>query len=460
MKGHFIFSGAFIFFLVIFMKFSSIGRWFSGKQLYILDTEHSGLRREILERHKDLNNFYKTLIGESGIKRFSPNAMILPWAEMDLNFPLQPGSLGCEDLSHLTAVDYLGSGFTKLVLKGTLKNGRTIALKSINGEGNDVKRCLQLYGDYIGCFRLATYKLQKEMSLLQSLRHPGIIQLHGQCYDNSAPSDIRVTAMLEIGSPLEMIQLLQTPWEERFKICLDLVKLLHYLASSPLGSIALLDFQPRQFVLVGGSLKITDMDDAATAEQNCTEDADCALRFPSRTFTGTCSQSGTCTGANEKRNLFNAYRYFFKYLLPHAAPPALQPLLQDIMNATGDLRFGINETLEAFEKVLDVYRSGMYIHRRRHIKDYIMVKGFRLDDRQDEFRCWPSYNHMGCLISVHNTNEAAEFCSSHAACQNFVISQHKTWTGRSLASFTSSSAKPIPDVNSQVYIKRSRNIKL
>lgn len=43
-------------------------------------------------------------------------------------------------------------------------------------------------------------------------------QLHGQCYDNSGDAELRVTAMLELGSPLEMIQLLQTPWEERFKV--------------------------------------------------------------------------------------------------------------------------------------------------------------------------------------------------------------------------------------------------
>lgn len=43
-------------------------------------------------------------------------------------------------------------------------------------------------------------------------------QLHGQCYDNSGDAELRVTAILELGSPLEMIQLLQTPWEERFKV--------------------------------------------------------------------------------------------------------------------------------------------------------------------------------------------------------------------------------------------------
>ncbi|KAM4663501.1 extracellular tyrosine-protein kinase PKDCC-like [Discoglossus pictus] len=463
MKGPIIFTGAALLLLALYLKFSSTGQWFSiGKHIFFLQSEGNGLKRQIMERHNDFTNFYKALRGGLGIKVLSTwkeKEAQLPNIELDLNIPLEIGNLGCEDLTYLTGIDYVGAGFTKLVLKGTLKNGRVVALKLINGDGNDMKQCVQLYGDHVGCFRLATYKLQKEVTLLQTLRHPGIIQLHGHCFHNSISSDIRVTAILELGSPVKMIQLLQTPWEERFKICLDLVKLLHYLANSPLGSIALLDFQPRQFVLVDGNLKVTDMDDAATMELECREDKDCFLSFPSKTFTGVCSSTGTCIGANEKRNLFNAYRYFFTYLLPHAAPPATQPLLMEIMNATGDLRFGINDTLEAFEKVLKIYTSGVLYQNQQHKKDYIILKGFRINESQDGFRCWPSYNHMGCLLSVQNADEAAQYCSNHAPCQNFVIGQRRTWTGRLLASFTSGSVKLIPDVTSQVYMKRSRDVK-
>lgn len=44
------------------------------------------------------------------------------------------------------------------------------------------------------------------------------LQLHGQCYDAGGEPEAGVTAVLELGAPLEMIQLLQTPWEERFKV--------------------------------------------------------------------------------------------------------------------------------------------------------------------------------------------------------------------------------------------------
>ncbi|NXW28555.1 PKDCC kinase, partial [Phaetusa simplex] len=239
------------------------------------------------------------------------------------------------------------------------------------------------------------------------------------------------------------------------QICLSLVKLLFYLAHSPLGSIALLDFQPRQFVMVDGNLKVTDMDDASTEELSCKEDNDCTLDFPTKSFPLQCSAVGKCKGINEKKNLFNAYRYFFTYLLPHSAPPALRPFLSDILNATGDLRYGINETLKAFEKVLHLYKSGLYLQKRPLLlKDYISLKGFRTVEGED-YKCWPSYSHLGCLLSVHSAEEAAAICNSQSQCQSFIITQQRTWTGRPLASFQSSLTDLIPDANAVVYIKRS-----
>uniref|UniRef100_A0A8D0GRY0 Extracellular tyrosine-protein kinase PKDCC n=1 Tax=Sphenodon punctatus TaxID=8508 RepID=A0A8D0GRY0_SPHPU len=361
----------------------------------------------------------------------------------------RPGRLGCADLSRLSGLGFLGSGFTKMVLRAALPGGEVIALKAVHWAGSEVSGCVQRYGHPAGCYRLAAYKLLKEATLLQRLRHPGIIKLHGQCYDNSLDPDIRVTAMLELGSPLEMIQLLQTPWEERFKICRSLVKLLHYLAHSPLGSVVLLDFQPRQFVMVDGNLKVTDMDDASSEELSCKEDNDCTLDFPTKSFTLQCTTAGKCEGINEKKNLFNAYRYFFTYLLPHTAPSSLQPILSDILNATGDLRYGINETLGAFEKVLHLYKSGLYLQKK-----YISLMGFHTMESQD-YKCWPSYSHQGCMLSVHSAEEAAAICNSHPQCQSFIITHQRTWTGRHLALFRSSLTDLIPDFNAVVYIKRS-----
>ncbi|KAK6478823.1 extracellular tyrosine-protein kinase PKDCC-like [Huso huso] len=360
---------------------------------------------------------------------------------------------GCEELRSMSHFEFLGSGYTKLVLKGVLPNGTAVALKSVNPQGVDMKRCVEGFGDVEGCYRLVSYKLIKEIVLLQRLQHPNVVKLQGHCY--TSDPGVRVTAVLELGSPLEMIQLLQTPWEERFRVCMSLVKLLHYLASSPLGSVCLLDFQPRQFVVVDGELKLSDIDDAVAGELSCREDRDCTLQFPTRNFSSPCSADGQCRGLNEKRNLYNAFRYFFTYLLPHRAPPTLQPLLDGIMNSTGDLSSGINKTLEAFQEILHLYKSGQYLQNVSSslLKDYVLLKGFRTKESND-YKCWPSYKQQSCLLSVHDMKEAAGICNSHSQCQGFTVDQQRTWTGRSLTSFRSGFSDLIPDVNSAIYVKK------
>ncbi|XP_061468109.1 extracellular tyrosine-protein kinase PKDCC-like [Rhineura floridana] len=393
---------------------------------------------------------------EMDLSRLAASARASAFSSPPLGRAVTSEALGCAELSGVTGVRLVGSGITKLVLRAALPlSGGEVALKSVHTTGGDVSRCVQRYGHPRGCYRLAAYKLLKEMVFLQSLEHPGIIKLQGQCYNPSFDPEMKVVTILELGTPLEMIQLLQTPWEERFKVCLDLVELLHYLANSPLGSVALLDFQPRQFVMVNGLLKVTDMDDVSTEELPCKGDEDCTLEFPTKTFSLKCTAHGKCEGINEKRNLFNAYRYFFTYLLPHTAPFVLQPILKEILNATGDLRYGANETLRAFQKVLHLYKAGLYLQKKSsHLKEYIALKGFHTTGVED-YKCWPSYSHLGCMLSVHSAEEAATICNAHPQCQHFIITLQTTWTGRPLALFQSNLTDLIPGGDNMVYVKPS-----
>lgn len=60
--------------------------------------------------------------------------------------------------------------------------------------------------------------------------------------------------------------------------------------------------------------------------------------------------------------------------------------------------------------------------------DYISLKGFRTVQGED-YKCWPSYSHLGCLLSIHSAEEAAAICNSQLQCQSFIVTQHRTWTG-------------------------------
>ncbi|XP_041922101.1 extracellular tyrosine-protein kinase PKDCC [Alosa sapidissima] len=369
------------------------------------------------------------------------------------------GQLGCHSIANVTNIQYLGSGYTKAVYKATINSSLSVALKSVDFGGHDMDNCIKKYGSADDCYRLASFKIVKEMTLMEQLQHPNILQLYGYCYQDS--NDIRdtVTAITELGNPLEMIQLLQTPWEERFRICLSLVRLLHFLAHSPLGPVTLLDFRPRQFVLVSGELKVTDLDDASVEETPCgsphAAPADCLMEFPARNFTLPCIR-GRCQGINEKRNLYNAYRFFFTYLLPHSAPPALRPLLDKIVNSTGELAWGIDETQVHLEKVLHLYKNGLYLQNtsQTHTSEYKRLVDTSISG--DNYRCWPSYQHDGCTLSVFSVREAIGVCESHAQCQAFILTNQTTWTGHQLVQFKTGSSHLSPSKGRLAYVRTGR----
>ncbi|KAI5616817.1 extracellular tyrosine-protein kinase PKDCC [Silurus asotus] len=411
----------------------------------VLNTDFSLLRRALLqqirERQQEIAPLYNFTDRSSEIQSDFSDAL--------------RSDIGCSDLSGLRVVEFLGAGYTKTVSKVVLQQGSEVALKTVNYQGTDMRSCLDDFRDPQGCQDLVSSKIRKEIILLQRLKHPNIVKLKGQCQDSALVGGI--IAVLEQGTPVQMIQLLQSPWEERFRVCLGLVRLLHYLSLSPLGSVALLDFQPRQFVMVSGELKLTDLDDAIVAETECRTSSDCVLQFPLRNFTFPCTGSGVCQGLNEMKNLYNAYRYFFIYLLPHQAPTELKHLVDQIMNTTADLKHSVNKTLEAFEEVLEVYKSGLHLQNLPSslIKDYAVLKGMGTSGNK-EYNCWPSYNHEGCMLSVHSAEEAAHICNSHPQCTSFCLNGQKTWTGRLLASFRTGFSHLVPDVSSTVYVRTAK----
>ncbi|NXB62326.1 PKDCC kinase, partial [Struthidea cinerea] len=276
-------------------------------------------------------------------------------------------------------------------------------------------------------------------------------QLYGYCYQDSNDIPDTLTTITELGSPLEMIQLLQTSWEDRFRICLSLVRLLHYLAHSPLGSVTLLDFRPRQFVIVDGELKVTDLDDASIEESSCTSNSDCFMEFPARNFTLPCSVEGRCQSMNEKRNLYNAYRFFFTYLLPHSAPSSLRPLLDKIVNATGNHNKHSNAKYLLFYPSPSVNPEFTQKCVKSANTQYRRVPEAFIPD--ENYRCWPSYHHKGCLLSVFDVNEAIEICDSYSQCKAFVLTNQTTWTGRQLVFFKMASNHIVPDPDKITYVK-------
>lgn len=85
--------------------------------------------------------------------------------------------LGCSSIDNVTNVHYLGSGYTKAVYKATLNNSFSVALKSVDFGGHDMENCVKKYGSSIDCYKLASFKIVKEMTLMERLQHPNILKV-------------------------------------------------------------------------------------------------------------------------------------------------------------------------------------------------------------------------------------------------------------------------------------------
>lgn len=85
--------------------------------------------------------------------------------------------MGCDSLVDMQAVEVLGSGYTKLVVKVNLAGGQPVALKLVHEKGIDMSKCVEDFKDPHGCRELVSYKLKKELVLLQRLQHPNVIKV-------------------------------------------------------------------------------------------------------------------------------------------------------------------------------------------------------------------------------------------------------------------------------------------
>ncbi|KAJ9586046.1 hypothetical protein L9F63_020306, partial [Diploptera punctata] len=151
-----------------------------------------------------------------------------------------------------------------------------------------------------------------------------------------------VAMVTELGDPLDTVRLLQLSWEDRLRLALGIAQILHHLAHSPLGSLSMNDFRRQQFVLVGGTLKLSDVDDLGVGEPECETDMDCVIgsdnsvsdrkSYINATQGLKCSDS-RCVGHNERLNIWHAGQHFIRLFLPLSAPESLEPHIQELLAA-------------------------------------------------------------------------------------------------------------------------------
>lgn len=92
------------------------------------------------------------------------------------------GELGCEAVERAGgSVQFVGSGYTKAVYRAELNTSFYVALKAVDFSGHDMESCVKRYSSAEDCYRLASFKIIKEMALMERLQHPNILKVIFKC---------------------------------------------------------------------------------------------------------------------------------------------------------------------------------------------------------------------------------------------------------------------------------------
>ncbi|KAJ8044046.1 Extracellular tyrosine-protein kinase PKDCC [Holothuria leucospilota] len=242
--------------------------------------------------------------------------------------------LTCKHIDAIKVLKTIAQGHTKYVQEGVLGVQR-MAIKSANTESKTVQECKDegVHTKDGECYLLANYKVLKEIMVLRQLQHKNIVRLLGMCVrsENSSPiiTERGVTLVVEMGEPVQLHKLVEKPWPSRVQICMQLAGLLEYLADSPMGSIALPDLRDEQFIMVGNSIKLSDVDDIHAAEPKC--DANMKCLYKGKETRIQCQSNMKCAGMNAYSNLQRMTTEFFSPLLKEDCPKEKQTAVDDIL---------------------------------------------------------------------------------------------------------------------------------
>ncbi|XP_028407704.1 extracellular tyrosine-protein kinase PKDCC-like [Dendronephthya gigantea] len=366
--------------------------------------------------------------------------------------------LGCQEISQIIVKEELGRGYTKLTQRGVY-NGLDVAVKSVGLDSTDINTCVQekrakLRSD---CLLFSRYKVMKELLLYQQLSHPNVIKLLGYCFQNDQDSaDIQnrgLTVVTELGTPLNLMTVLQMAWPQRFRIAVGLARLIKYLSSSPLGSLVIRDFQLIQFVTINGDLRFSDLDDIGNEGHSCRSKRDCVIGDLTHNITLPCVKN-FCQGYNEKWNLYNLQRFYFKMFLLPGSPQHVLGDLENIEKQAAMLNYNSEDLARDLERVLGRLRSGQGSETEKYRPHYRYKAIPRADfPGRHDYECDHSISLVNCQSLKFDEIEAMKQCDEDIECKAFVMSYDKTWIGYKWVFFKNNSTDMVFSAKNMIYIK-------
>jgi len=137
------------------------------------DMSRDTARRSSLENHSRFERRLRKLMeksSESGLHSIKIEGTI------PLDVTSADGLMECDDIMNITDRKYLASGWTKAVYSGKYK-GRSIAVKTVDIEGQDVTTCVSKGFTLARCYNSAAQKIVKEILVLQALANNNVMKV-------------------------------------------------------------------------------------------------------------------------------------------------------------------------------------------------------------------------------------------------------------------------------------------
>ena len=149
-------------------------------------------------------------------------------------------------------------------------------------------------------------------------------------------------------------------------MAVDLVDLMLFFDTSPLGSLRVRDFRIDQFITVDGRIKLTDLDDVDAKRRPCNSAADCTVGGRSHNTTLPC-QSGHCVRYSSTSNLHELDKKFLNHCFNYDNPDLVRRDLKTLSQKLKNFSIGFVELQTDLRAIVRNIKTGVY--SRKFVED-------------------------------------------------------------------------------------------
>lgn len=372
--------------------------------------------------------------------------------------PSSGQTLSCDELPVISNLTLIGSGWTKAVYRGWYGSS-WVAVKTVHTSGHDMTECS---AEVNVCYHRCAEKLMQEARMLHKLSHNNVIKVFGECmpkveYSPGPPKSGVAAVVVELGRPVRVVEVLQMDYEARLQLAMDVGKILKLLAYSPLGPVLMKDFRREQFVIVDGSLKLSDVDDVVVGDPHCTSAKDCVIQDTTKDaiLTSVTCDHGLCRGYNSLLNSIYAGQHFMRLLIPYGGPAALEKASLHLVDQQIQGKLNSEHLHNAIEALVHNYSVGGYLtsNEKQEIQNFVVLHSSTVEG--EDFPCLRT-DGSNCIQSVSSPAEGASICSRLPTCSAFVLMDQWVWTGRQMAMFKTGATKVMENKRYTLYVRRGQ----